>query len=46
MFAQKRYGYDKRKGYTAETLHYSVSNLQFVLLVPDEIDGLSVLEKS
>ena len=38
-------GYAKRDGFTVVTLPYTDSNLQFVVLLPAETDGLSSLEK-
>jgi serpin B len=41
--AQLRYA--KRKGFAAVALPYSGDDLQFVVLIPDEVDGLGGLEK-
>jgi serpin B len=41
--AQLRYA--KRKGFSAVALPYSGGDLQFVVLVPDQVDGLDGLEK-
>ena len=40
-----RLRYAKRKGFSAVALPYSGSDLQFVLLIPDDIAGLGGLEK-
>ena len=40
--AQLRYA--KRKGFSAVALPYSGGDLQFVVLIPDEVDGLGGLE--
>ena len=40
--AQLRYA--KRKGFSAVALPYSGGDLQFVVLIPDEVDGLGRLE--
>src|SRR5437667_6785195 len=37
-------GYAKRDGYTAVTLPYAGNDLQFVVLLPDEVNGLHSLE--
>jgi serpin B len=44
MNNQKMYGYAKRDGFTAVSLPYSGSELQFLVLIPDEISGLNNLE--
>jgi serpin B len=44
MENRKSYGYAKRDGYTAVALPYSGSELQFVILLPDEIGALKNLE--
>jgi serpin B len=38
-------GYAKRSGYTAVAIPYIGTALQFVILLPDEINGLPALEK-
>lgn len=38
------FGYGKRDGYTAVSLPYSGGDLQFLVLLPDEVNGLSALE--
>lgn len=37
-------GYSKRDGYIALTIPYTGSGLQFLVLMPDKIDGLAALE--
>jgi serpin B len=44
MKNQKSYGYAKHDGFTAVSLPYSGSELQFVVLIPDEVGGLKNLE--
>jgi serpin B len=44
MKNQKSYGYAKRDGFTAVALPYSGSELQFVILLPDQVNGLAKLE--
>jgi serpin B len=44
MQNQKSYGYAKRDGFTAIALPYSGSELQFVILLPDGVNGLANLE--
>jgi len=39
------FGYAKRDGFTAVTLPYSGGDLQFLVLLPDEVNGLQTLEK-
>jgi serpin B len=39
------YGYRKDKGITAVSLPYAGGTMQFVVLLPDEADGLPALEK-
>lgn len=39
-----RFGYAKREGFTAVSLPYFGNDLQFVVLLPDEINGLRTLE--
>src|SRR5437763_5313977 len=38
------FGYAKREGYTTVSLPYVGNDLQFVILVPDEVNGLHALE--
>src|SRR5206468_1680460 len=40
----KRFGYAKRDGYTAVSLPYAGDDLQFVVLLPDQVNGLHALE--
>jgi serpin B len=44
MEQQKNFGYAKRDGYTAVSIPYSGSELQFVILLPDDVKGLPKLE--
>lgn len=44
MEQQKPFGYAKRDGFTAVSVPYSGSELKFVILLPDEVNGLSKLE--
>jgi serpin B len=44
MNNRKSYGYAKRDGFTAVALPYSGSELQFVILLPDQVNGLAKLE--
>ncbi len=46
MRGRHTYGYAKHEGYTVVALPYITGQLQLVLLVPDEADGLSSLERS
>jgi serine protease inhibitor len=39
------FGYAKRDGFTAVALPYSGGELQFLVLLPDEVNGLQTLEK-
>jgi serpin B len=39
-----RFGYAKREGLTAVSLPYAGDNLQFLVLLPDDVDGLHALE--
>jgi serpin B len=39
-----RFAYAKREGFTAVSLPYTGSDLQFVVLLPDEVNGLHALE--
>jgi serpin B len=44
---QKRsdhFGYAQREGYTAVSLPYTGGDLQFLVLLPDDVDGLHALE--
>jgi serpin B len=40
----ERFGYAKREGFTALTIPYAGNNLQFLILLPDAVNGLSALE--
>jgi serpin B len=40
----RNFGYAKRDGFTAVSILYSGKELQFVALVPDEVNGLGALE--
>ncbi|PYJ08998.1 MAG: serpin family protein [Verrucomicrobia bacterium] len=44
MHAQRAYGYAKRDGFSAVSVPYN-ADLQFVVLLPDETNGLPALEK-
>jgi serpin B len=44
MENQKMFGYAKHDGFTAVSLPYSGSDLQFVVLIPDDVGGLKKLE--
>ncbi|HZR78211.1 MAG TPA: serpin family protein, partial [Chthoniobacterales bacterium] len=46
MKQRKQFGYAKRDGFTAAALPYSGSELQFVIFLPDEVNGLSKLESN
>jgi serpin B len=39
-----RFGYAKREGFTAVSVPYSGNDLQFLVLLPDEINGLRTVE--
>jgi serpin B len=39
-----RFGYAKREGFTAVSLPYAGGDLQFVVLLPNEVNGLRALE--
>jgi serine protease inhibitor len=40
----KHFGYAKREGYTAVSLPYAGDDLQFLVLLPDDVNGLRALE--
>jgi serpin B len=40
----KHFGYAKREGYTAVNLPYAGYDLQFLVLLPDDVNGLRALE--
>jgi serpin B len=44
MNIQKSFGYGKYGGYTVVTIPYSGGELQFVIILPDEVGGLSKVE--
>jgi serpin B len=44
MSNTKEFGYAKRNGFTAVALPYFGNELQFLILVPDEVNGLHALE--
>jgi serpin B len=46
MFKQHRMRYSKQQGYQIAALPYAGGTCQFVVLVPDAVDGLARLEKS
>ncbi len=41
---EKNFGYAKREGFTAVSIPYAGNELQFVVLLPDDINGLRGLE--
>ncbi|MGB8354508.1 MAG: serpin family protein [Chthoniobacteraceae bacterium] len=45
MSLQHSFGYLKRDGYAAISIPYVGSDLEFLILLPDEVDGLPALEK-
>ena len=46
MERRDQLGYAKREGYSAVTLRYIGGDLQFVILLPDRVDGLPDLEQA
>jgi serine protease inhibitor len=40
----EQFGYAKREGYTAVSLPYAGNDLQFLVLLPDDVNGLRALE--
>lgn len=46
LYRQGRLGYAKREGYSAVTLPYAGGELQFLILLPDEREGLAQVEAS
>jgi serpin B len=40
----KHFGYTKREGYTAVSLPYAGNDLQFLVLLPDDVNGLRAFE--
>src|SRR5699024_6714448 len=45
MTDKRHMNYAKQNGFTALTLPYDGRQLQFLILLPDELDGLAALEK-
>lgn len=46
MHRERHYGYEKRDGCTIVTLPYGTGELQFIVLLPDQRDGLGELERT
>lgn len=46
MQARRRFGYAKENGYSVVAVPYKTGSLQLVLFVPDNLDGLPLIEKS
>ena len=44
MSQRAKFGYSKEDGFTAVTIPYSTGDLQFLVIVPDEINGLQTVE--
>jgi len=44
MERQDRFGFAQRDGYRVVTVPYSGSDVQFLILLPDSVDGLAALE--
>jgi serpin B len=44
MERQDRFGYSQRDGYRVVTVPYSGGDVQFLILLPDAVDGLAALE--
>ena len=44
MEQRKSFGYAKQYGFTAVSVPYAGNELQFVILLPDDVDGLPTLE--
>jgi serpin B len=44
MSRSAKFGYSKENGFTAVTIPYSTGDLQFLVIVPDEINGLQTVE--
>jgi serpin B len=44
MSRRAKFGYSKEDGFTAVTIPYSTGDLQFLVIVPDEINGLQTVE--
>jgi serpin B len=45
MMREDEYGYRKEKGYAVVSIPYAWNDLEFVVLLPDKVDGLPSLEK-
>ncbi len=45
MERQARFGYAERDGYRVVTIPYSGGDVQFLILLPDQVNGLAALEK-
>ena len=45
MLTRRSLGYERRDGYTALTIPYRDRDLQFLILLPDRVDGLADLEQ-
>ena len=45
MIQKEKHGYAKRDGYTAVTLSYTGGDVHFLVLMPDDVNGLGALEK-
>lgn len=45
MIRQGRYGYTEQEGFTTITVPYGGGQIHFLILLPDEKDGLAALEK-
>ena len=46
MTRQSHYGFAQRKGFRAVSVPYSGHNLRFLILVPDDVNGLPSVEKA
>ena len=44
MLREGRFGYAHRDGFSVVTIPYSGGDLQFLILLPDKVDGLAALE--
>jgi serine protease inhibitor len=44
MSRSAKFGYSKEDGFTAVTIPYSTGDLQFLVIVPDEVNGLQTVE--
>jgi serpin B len=44
MVQKERFGYAAREGFKVITLPYTGGDVQFLILLPDEVDGLAALE--